>query len=143
MAPYPKALFKDGIMRTAKKSKLKQLLMESVNSLEAPQTVRIFDGGALLWCCEWKKDETFEIIFRRFSQFLLHLEIDNIVFDGYNMSTKDSTHQKRGGKKSQTVEIREGNWRPSNRSTFFSNYTNRENFVKTRASHLETNFKIV
>ena len=143
MAPYPMALFKDGIMCTAKKSKLKQFLMESLNSVEAPQTVRIVDGGALLWCCDWKKDETFEIIFRRFSQFLLHLEIDIIVFDGYNMSTKDSNHQKRGGKKSQTVEIREGNSRPSNRSTFFSNYANRKNFVKTLASHLETNFKIV
>ena len=94
MAPYPMALFKDGIMRTAKRSKLKKLLMESVNCVEAPQTVHIVDRGALFWCCDWKKDETFEIIFRRFSQFLLHLEIDIIVFDGYNMSTKDSTHQK-------------------------------------------------
>ena len=97
MAPYPMALFKDGIIRTAKKSKLKQLLMKSVNFVEAPQTVRIVDGSAL-WCCDWKKDETFEIILRRFSQFLLHLEIDIIVFDGYNMSTKDLTHQKRGGR---------------------------------------------
>ena len=48
MAPYPMALFKDRIMRTAKKSKLKQLLMESVNSVEAPQTMRIVDGGTLL-----------------------------------------------------------------------------------------------
>ena len=143
MAPYPMALFKDGIMRTAKKSKLKQLLMESVNFVEAPQTVRIVYGSALLWCCDWKKDETFEIIFRRFSQFLLHLEIDIIVFDGYNMSTKDSTHQKWGGKKSQTVEIRKGNSCPSNRSTFFSNYSNKENFVKALGRHLETNFKIV
>ena len=143
MAPYPMALFKDGIMCTAKKSKRKQLLMESLNYVEAPQTVRIVDGSALLWCCDWKKDETFEIIFRRFSQLLLHLEIDKIVFDGYNMSTKDSTHQKRRGKKSQTVEVREGNSRPSNRSTFFLNYANRENFVKMLASHLETNFQIV
>ena len=30
-----------------------------------------------------------------------------------------------------------------NRSTFFSNYTNKENFVKVLASHLEANFKIV
>ena len=142
MASYPMVLFKDGTIRTTKKSKLKQLLMESVNSVEAPQTGHIADGGALLWCCDWKKDETFEIIFRRFSQFLLHLEIDIIVFDGYNMSTKDSTHQKRGGKKSQTVQIREGNSCLLNRSTFFSNYANKENFVKALASHLETNFKL-
>ena len=114
MVSYPMALFKDGIIRTAKKSKLKQLLIESVNSVEAPQTVRIIDGRALFWCCDWKKDVTFEIIFRRFSQFLLQLEIDIIVFDSYNMSTKDSTHQKRGGKKFQTVDIQEGNSCPSN-----------------------------
>ena len=70
--------------------------MESVNSVEAPQTRRIVDGGALLWCCDWKKDETFEIIFRRFSQFLLHLEIDIIVFDGYKMLTRlDSSKTRR------------------------------------------------
>ena len=142
MASYPIVLSKDGIMHTTKKSKLKQLLLESVNSVEAPQTGCIADGGAL-WCCDWKNDETFEMIFRRFSQFLLHLEIDVIVFDGNNMSTKDSTHQKRGGKKSQTVEIREGNSCLLNRSTFFSNYANKENFVKALASHLETNFKIM
>ena len=101
MVSYPMALFKDEIIHTAKKSKLKQLLMESVNSVEAPQTVRIVDRGALFWCRDWKKDVTFEIIFRRFSQFLLHLEIDIIVFDSYSMSTKDSTHQKRGGKRSR------------------------------------------
>ena len=39
-------------------------------------------------CCDWKKDETFKKTFRRFSQFLLHLDIDIIVFDGYNMLTK-------------------------------------------------------
>ena len=143
MAPYPMALFKDRIIRTAKKSKLKQLFMESVNYVEAPQTRRIVDGGALLWCCDWKKDETFEIIFRRFSQFLLHVEIDIIVFDSYKILTKDSTQQKRGGKKSQTVEIREGHSCPSSRSTFFSNYATKENFVKALASHLETNLKIM
>ena len=94
MAPYPMALFKDGIMRTAKKSKLKQLLMENANSVEALQTGRIIDGVTLLWRCDWKEDEIFKITFRRFSQFLLHLETDIIVFDGYNMLTKDSTYQK-------------------------------------------------
>ena len=57
MAPYPMTLFKDGIMRTAKKSKLKKLLMESVNCVEAPQTVHIVDRGVLFWCCDWKKDD--------------------------------------------------------------------------------------
>jgi len=48
-----------------------------------------------------KKDETFEVIFQRYSQFLTHLGIDTIVFNGYALSTKDTTHQKRAGKMSQ------------------------------------------
>lgn len=101
LSPYPMSLFKDVIMRSAQKSKLKQLLMEGISPIDVSQTVRIADGGVLLWCCDWKKDETFEVIFQRCSQFLTHLGIDTIVFDGYALSTKDATHQKRAGKMSQ------------------------------------------
>ena len=136
LSPYPMALFKEGIMRSAQKSKLKQFLIESVNPTDSSQTVRIVDGGALLWCCDWKKDETFEVIFQRYSQFLAHLKVDTIVFDGYALSTKDTTHQKRAGKISQTVEIRNEISCPSNRTVFFSNYTSKENFVKKLAETL-------
>ena len=140
MAPYPMALFKDGIMRTAKKSKLKQLLMENVNSVEAPQTVRIVDGGTLLWLEKgWDIQKNIQDIFSiPLAPWHWHHSFWWLQHVG-----KDSTHQKRGGKKSQTVEIRKGNSCPSNRSTFFSNYSNKENFVKALGSHLETNFKIV
>eukprot|EP00794_Sanderia_malayensis_P008462 gene8462-9369_t len=129
------SMFKDGIMRSAQKSNLKNFSMEGVSPIDVSHTVRIADGGALLWCCDWKKDETFEIIFQRYSQFLTHLGIDTIVFDRYSLSTKDATHQKRAGKMSQTVEIRNDNSCPSNQ--------NKETFVKALSKKLETNFKVL
>ena len=133
LSPYPMSLFKDGVMRSGQKSSLKQFLLKNVNPMETRQTVRIADGGALLWCCDWKKDDTFLSIFESFSKFLINLDIDIIVFDGYNLSTKDYTHLQRSGKMSQRVEIRSDNPCPTDRKTFYQNYKNKESFVKSLA----------
>ena len=143
LSPYPMSLFKEGIMRSAQKSKLKQFLLKTVNPTDAPQTTRIADGGALLWCCDWKRNELFATIFNKYSQFLAHHKIDTVVFDGYTLSTKDATHQKRSGKISQTVDISDDNRCPSDRNTFFSNYTNKESFVKSLAKKLKPTFKVI
>lgn len=115
------SLFKDGVMRIGQKSSLKQFLMQNVSPMETRQTVRIANGGALLWCCDWKKNETLLTIYERFSKFLLNLEIDIIVFDEYTLSTKYSTHLKRTGKMSQGVDIRSDNPCPADRKTFYQN----------------------
>ena len=47
LSPYPMSLFKEGIMRSAQKSKLKQFLLKTVNPTDAPQTTRIADGGCI------------------------------------------------------------------------------------------------
>ena len=58
MTPYPTALFKDGVMRTAKnKSTLKIFLLEEVKPTENTESEIIADGGALLWLCYWRKRE--------------------------------------------------------------------------------------
>ena len=100
-------------------------------------------GGALLWCCDWKRNELFATIFNKYSQFLAHHKIDTVVFGGYTLSTKDATHQKRSGKISQTVDISDDNRCPSDRNTFFSNYTNKESFVKSLAKKLKPTFKVI
>ena len=107
LSPYPMSLFKDGVMRTAQKSKLKLFLLEGVCPVETQQATRVVDGGALLWCCDWRKEETFKIIFQRYTNFLSHFRIDTIVFDGYDLSTKDATHQKRAGLMSRNVDIKD------------------------------------
>lgn len=143
LSPYPMSLFKDGVMRTAQKSKLKQFLLDGVSPVESQGTVRVADGGALLWCCDWKKGESFNVIFQKYSNFLRHLGIHTIVFDGYELSTKDATHQKRAGIMSQNVDIKNDNSCPANRTTFFGNYQNKENFVKALAKYLMDKFKVI
>ena len=138
------SLFKDGIMRTTQKSVLKPYLRSGNPAVSIPETTRIADGGGLLWCCDWKRDETFSVIFQRYAVFLTNHNIDTIVFDGYSLSTKDSTHQKRSGPVSQEVEIKEANPCPANRKTFLGNYHNKERFIACLAGYLkERNFKVV
>ena len=143
LSPYPMSLFKDGVMRTAAKSALKPFLRNGISPVEVPETVRVVDGGALLWCCDWKKDETFDVIFERYASFLKKLMVNTIVFDGYDLSTKDSTHQKRAGNISQDVDIKEENPCPANRKDFLGNYHNKQTFVKHLAKYLQCNFKVI
>ena len=111
--------------------------------VEAEATVRILDGGALLWCCEWKTGEKFNEIFKRYSNFMKNLGVQTVVFDGYSLSTKNSAHQKRAGVMSQDVDIKDENSCQANRKTFFGNYNNKERFVKALASHLKDEFKVI
>ena len=64
LTPYPIALFKDGVMRTAKnKSTLKNFLLEGGKPTENSESEIVADGGALLWLCNWEKGEKFSKIF--------------------------------------------------------------------------------
>ena len=137
LRPYPMSLFKDGKTRPSNKSKLKTFLMKDTKQIDAsPETTEIFDGGALLWCCNWKKYALFEYIFEKYSRFLSYHNFDIVVFDGYAPSTKDATHRKRAGAVCERVEIQNENPCTADRTTFFSNYKNKENFVETFAEKL-------
>ena len=144
LSPYPMSLFKDGVMRTAQKSKLKSHILDKVKATQEPVSIKIADGGALLWCCDWKKNEQFCEIFEKYTSLLKHLQAKIVVFDGYDMSTKDATHQKRSGKVSQTVEIHDQHPCPAERKVFLSNYTNKKHFVMALSKKLELDgFKVV
>ena len=100
------SLFKDDLMRLVQKSKLKAFILKGVpQSKEPTESKRITDGGALLWCRNWKKDELFSDIFKRYLNFLCHLRINLFIFDGYDLSTEDVTRQKRKIRIGQTVEV--------------------------------------
>ena len=63
LTPYPMTLFQDGgNMCSSKKSALKTFLLKNVKEADPTESTRIIDGGALLWCCGWKRNETFEKI---------------------------------------------------------------------------------
>ena len=59
------------------------------------------------------------------------------MFDGYYLSTKDTTHKKRLGGVSNMVAIKEINPFPADRNIFLSNYANNEALVKFLGSKLE------
>ena len=112
--PYPTALFKDGVMRTAKnKSTLKKILLQGVNPTENTESKIVPDGGALLWLCNWREGEKFSKIFELHVDKCRKFNVNTVVFDGYNKSTKDATHKERSNEMSQVVEISDGNACPS------------------------------
>ena len=144
LTPYPMTLFKNGgNMCSSKKSALKTFLLKNVKKADPTESTRIIDGGALLWCCDWKRNETFEKICEEYSNFLSYHSVDIIVFDGYAPSVKDATHRNRSGTFSETVEIKHSNPCTSDRSTFFFNYINKVNFVKFLAEMLKSYFLIL
>ena len=102
------------------------------------------DGGALLWSCNWSKNEKFRTIFQKYVAKCRFLKINIIVFDGYNKSTKDATHASRSGKSSEVVEICEDNTCPSDRTEFLNNYKNKESFINNLANILQVNgFEVI
>ena len=139
LSPFPLSLFKDGIMRAPNKSKLKSFLIQNTEKAEPSPYKSIADGGALLWCCNWRRNESFDDILKRYVTFLKSLKIDIIVLDGYSASTKDCTHNKREIKSSNTVEITEKILCPTDRTSFLSNYKNKRSFVNWLANKLKDN----
>ena len=126
MTPYPTALFKDGVMRTARnKYTLKIFLLEGVKPTENTESEIVADGSALLWSCNWRKGEKCSKIFDWYIDKYRNFNINTAVFDGYNKSTKDAKHKERSNKMSQVVEISDGNACPSDRAEFLKNYTNK------------------
>ena len=88
------SLFKGGMMREAKRSTLKSFLLQAISPAEpfSGTCSIIVDGGAFLWCCNRNKGELFGDIFREYVDTASYFRINVIVFDGYAISTKDSTH---------------------------------------------------
>ena len=112
---------------------MKSFLLVNISAIDKDicETIKIADGGALLWCCNWKKNQSFQTIFKMYADFLCFLKITVVVFDGYLLSTKNVTHQKRSGKVSSTVEIKETNNCPTDRNNFLTNYANKGSIVKS------------
>ena len=139
LTPYPMLLLKDGKMSPTKKYALKTFLLKNVKETYLTKSTRIIDGGALFWCCNWKRKETFEEICDKYSNFYSYHSVDIIVFDLHAPSTKDATYRNRSGTFSETVEIENNNPCKSDRSTFFYNYINKANFVNCLVEKLQKN----
>ena len=89
-------------MKTEKnKSTLKKLLLEAVKPPENTESEIVADGGAVLCLCNWRKGEKFRKIFDLYIDKCRKFNINTVVFDGYNKSTKDATHKERSNKMSR------------------------------------------
>ena len=125
-------------MRTPKnKSTLENYLLKGVLTSEGVNGTKVADGGALLWCCNWSKNEKFRNIFQKFVNKCFSEKFDIVVFDGYTSSTKDVTRKSRSTKTAQTIEIDDDNVCTYDRNDFLTNYTNKEMFVTILATKLE------
>ena len=60
-----------------------------------------------------------------------------LVFDGYSLSEQDTTRKKHSGGLANAVCIKDIRPCPADRNTFFSNYANKEAFVKFFGSKLD------
>ena len=134
LTPFPMSMFKDGLMRTAAKHKLKDFLLTNVSPSEVEhepsQTFTVMDGGSLLWLCNWRKGELYSQICQKYVDKCRNLHVDAVVFDGYVQSTKNQTRLKRGKTTLGSVEINNDIRSVSDRDTFLTNYSNKERFVK-------------
>ena len=64
-------------MRVAKnKSALKNHVIKAVPSKEESSGKTVADEGALLWCCNWSKNEKFVSIFQKYVGRCRHLKIN-------------------------------------------------------------------
>ena len=130
-------LFKDRVMRSVKMSAFKNFLQKGVaTTQEKKESTKTEHGGALLWCCNSKEGKLFQEICQNYVNFLHEPKTNVIVFDGYSLSTKDTTRKKRSGRLSNTVEIKDIHPCPADRNAFLSNYANKEAF-KFLGSKLE------
>ena len=130
------SLFKNGLMRSAKKSALKNILQKAVATTQEIDSTKITDGGALLWCCDWKEGKLFREICQNYVNPLHKLKISVIVLNEYPLSTKDKSRKKCSGGVSNTVDIEDINPCPADRNVSLSNYANKEAF-KFLGSKLE------
>ena len=112
-------------------------MLEGVKPTENTESEIVANGGALLWLCNWKKGEKFSKIFDMHIDKCRKFNINTVVFDGCNKSTKDATHKERSNEMSQVVEISDGNTCLLDRAEFLTNYTNKQKFVNLLVCKLE------
>ena len=117
---------------------MKNYFLENVITSKGVGYIKLAVGGALLWFCNWNKNEKFTDIFKKDIDKCLIEKFNVVVFDGYTSSKKDVTRKSRSGKMSQTVEIDDSNMSTTNRNDFLRNYNKKEKFVAILALKLKT-----
>ena len=102
LTPEPTSLFKDGMMRKANKSVLRNFFLDKNEPVDDVQAdTCIIDGGALLHKIQWQAKGTFKDVINKYINFLKRrydtYDTVCIVFDGYvdKNSIKAQEHLRR------------------------------------------------
>ena len=141
LSSQPPSLFDNHYMRKGTKSSLvtvfdKLTKPETSVPLQAKFTI---DGGYLLHTVIWSRPATFGDICNQYVQYVTQKYGHNciVVFDGYESSTKDEEHLRRGSKiPSIAVEFGDSTPAVAAKDQFLANVCNKEAFLKLLMKHL-------
>lgn len=102
LTPEPASLFKDGFMRKPNKALLgKALTKDSSTAIASTTTTEItkyvLDDGVQLHRVYWNIPSAFADVIQQYCHYVnKKYGSVTVVFDGYESSTKDHEHQRRG-----------------------------------------------
>ena len=142
LTAYPTALFENGMMRKAIKSKLGQALKKDISpKLYKPNEVfHVLDGGALLHKVKWLPGKSYQLILEQYSRYIKKkYGRACIVFDGYGNgpSTKDHEHKRRAGRMCAHVNLDNIQMVPTcNQEVFLKNDQNKAHFISLLSEEL-------
>ncbi|CAB3252778.1 unnamed protein product [Arctia plantaginis] len=143
LAPYPLSLFDAAGMRKTMKSALYDCF-QSVNAeVDCTNAAYVIDGGYLLHHVVWDREETFNVIFEKYVQYLRrhYGHTVTVVFDGYSDTTKNikATEQRRRATKTSSgtdIMFDEFMTVPVNQQHFFANINNKSRFISMLSNKL-------
>ena len=143
LGPIPVSLFstKDQLMYEADKAAFGQVLKQKVSTTvlhRANVGLMVIDGGWLLRQCSWEKGDTWATIGSKYIQRIesigAHSERIEVVFDGYESSTKDHTHRRRQKHFCHDMMINADKLPYASKDKFLSNGKNKTEFVNFLAN---------
>ena len=149
LATEPTSLFKNGMLRKAVKSELKNIIIKDTYPIQniPKDTNFVIDGGALLYQTKWKKNQTFkEIIERCYHCLKYKYPSCTVIFDWYSTkpSIKDHEHARRFDQNSPYVTESLNVNAPNNQCIFLSNSKNKSQFIEQLKNRfLGTDIKVM
>ena len=141
LSQEPPALYKNGLMRKATKSTLRQHLVKKAPNATEQCEFTVLDGGALLYQVQWFPHSTYNDIAEQYTKYILgkygNGEDISVIFDGYDdpLSTKAHEHVRRSGLCSADVVVGDASMKvTTSRKLFLKNTNNKKELIKILSS---------
>ena len=132
LTPEPTSLFKDGFMRKPNKALLGRALTKNSSNTTQETTKIVLDGGALLHRVHWNIPSTFADVIQQYCHYVTKKYGSvTVVFDGYESSTKDHEHKRRGKAKISDFTLQPETELNCKQADFLSNNNNKSLLIKS------------